>query len=476
MISAPGIGSGLDLGGLVSQLVAAEGDAKTAALASKRSDMSTKISAFGSLKSALSSFQSSMSALTEADTFTSNTATSGDTEVFTVSATGTSLAANSYQVEVQTLAESQRLITAGFTDADTVVGTGELTITVGSDSFTVTIDSSNDTLSEIGDAINAASDNTGVTASVLNVDDGFGGTETKLVLTSDDTGTDNEITVTVDDDDLSDTNASGLSAFYYDPNDATSPEQLSVTNAAVDAVILIDGQQVTSSSNTIADAIEGVSINLLATVSPGETVSLTIEHDSSKISSAVSSFVSSFNTLATTINQLTVYDEETGAVGILLGDNTLLGITSNIRRQLTDSVDGLSGDITNLVNIGITTNTDGTLAFDSSELSDAIDSDLTSVTSLFSSDDGIAKQLDDVLDELLKSDGTLDSKIDGLNNTIEDIDESLVDISGRLDTLEQRLTAQFSALDLMIARMNTTSNFLTQQLSMISNITNSQNN
>ena len=471
MITASGVGSGLDISSLISQLVSAEGDAKTAQLAGKRSTAETKVSAYGSLKSALTSFQTSLESLASTETYTANNASSADPTIFSASITGNGLASGSYAVEVETLAESHRLISTGFADEDTSVGTGSLTISTGPDSFVITLESGSDSLSDLRDAINNADDNTGVTASLVNVDDGMGGSETKLILSANETGTDNEITVVVDDDDLDDTDAAGLSQFYYDTSDVTTPEQLTQTNAAVDSVIYIDSQQITSSSNTITSAIEGVSITLRDTL-PGEEISLTVSQNTSTITSAVNTFVDRFNSLANVMRGLTVFDQAGGANGPLLGDVTMLTISSRIRQQVTDTVDGLGNDFNSIVNLGITTNADGSLSLDSSKLNDAIENNLDSVIEMFTSDNGIATTLDETLEDFVKSDGILDAKVNGLNSTIENIDESLVDLTTRLEKLEQTLTAKFTALDTLVAQLNTTSSFLTTQLSSIENITN----
>ncbi len=461
MISAPGAGSGLDINSLVQQLVAAEGNAKTAQLAGRRDTVEAKISAFGNLKSSLSAFQTSLDLLRDSATFSSSIATSGNSEVFTASVSG-AIANSTFQVEVQTLAEAHRIVSAGYADADTVVGTGVLTIQTGNSSFNVSIDSNNDTLTEIRDAINNATNNTGVTASIVNVDDGLGGTVAKLILTADETGTANTITVTADDDDLNDTDAVGLSGLVYDPA-GSGTLNMSETNAAVDSVIFIDGQQVTSTSNTVTGAISGVTINLLD-ARPGETFDLRLELDKSKITNAVQAMVNNFNLLSKLMGDLSVYNAETGAAGILLGDITLLSLNTRIRQELTKAVDGLTGDFTNIVSLGVTTNADGSLSFDSSKMSEAIDSNLQQVEDIFASDDGIAVKLDSLLDDFLKSNGILQGKTDGLNNTLEDIDESLVDLGRRLESLEERLLAQFTALDTLVARLNTTSSFLTREL------------
>ena len=475
MISVPGIGSGLDINAIVNGLVAAEGDAKTQILASKRADTEAEISAFGGLKSVLTtSFTPSLTFLKSASNFQSNTLTSSDKTIFTATAASGFVAPGAFDIEVRDLAEAHKLMTTGFTDEDTVVGTGTLTISVGAASFNVTIDSDNQTLSGIRDAINAAIDNTGVSATIVNVDDGGGGTEAKLILSSDNTGTANTITVTVDDDDLDDTDASGLSAFYYDIGDATSPERLTQINAATDAEVYIDGQKVLSASNTVTDAIQGVTINVFKE-DAGNTHSLTVARDTATIKSNIVTFVNSYNATISYTNSVTAFDVEAGTIGVLLGDSTIRGFSNQIRTQINDTVTGISGPYTTLVDLGITTNSDGTLVLDNSTLDTALATNMDDVAELFSSTNGVATKLDSIINEYTKSEGLLDNKTSGLNDTIQDINEDLEDLQLSLIALEERLLAQFSALDILMTQLNSTSEFLTQQFDQISNINNPSN-
>ncbi|MEM6998530.1 MAG: flagellar filament capping protein FliD [Pseudomonadota bacterium] len=473
MISVPGIGSGLDINAIVNGLVAAEGDAKTQLLATERANIETEISAFGSLKSIVSTFQNSSSTLATASTFTATQASSEDNTFFTASAAA-SVAAGAFTIEIQSLAEAQKLITTGFADADTDVGTGTLTISVAGESFDVVIDTENQTLAGIRDAINNATDNTSVTATILTVDDGASGTEAKLVLTSINTGTDNEITITVADDDLANTDNSGLSIFYYDTSDGTTPEQLSITNAAVDADLYIDGQRVLSSSNTISDAIEGVTLSLLK-AETGVENTLSISQDNSAITSAIEIFISNYNSFISFTNSLTAFDVEAQTAGILIGDSTIRTLTNAVRLEVNSNVSGISGTLDSLVELGITSDSNGQLQIDSAALQEILTSDRDSVAELFSSADGLATRLSSLLDEYAKSDGIIDNKTQGLNDTVDDINDDLQALQLRLDALEARLLAEFTALDLLITQLNSTSTFLTQQFEQISSITQSQN-
>ena len=461
MISVPGIGSGLDINSIVDSLVAAEGDAKTLLLANKRSDTQAEISAFGGLKSIISQFLSSSTTLKTASTFEATSTSSADPTVYTATTTS-SVVAGVYGVEVRDFAEAHKLLTQGYTDEDTVVGTGTLTISVGSDSFDVVIDSSNETLAGIRSAINDATDNTGVSATIANVDDGMGGTVAKLILSSNDTGTANAITVTVDDDDLGDADASGLSVF-------DSATQLTQINAAVDAEIYIDGQKVLSSSNTVVDAIQGITLNLSKEDS-GNVHDLTIAKDTDQIKNNITQFVSNYNSTIAYMNNVTAFDADTGTVGILLGDSTIRSLSNQIRSQVNQSVTGISGSYTTLVDLGITSTSDGTLVIDDVELDNAIANNLSDVEDMFSSTDGVASRLVETLTQYTKSDGVIDSKTTGLSNTVSDINDDLEDLQLTLAALEERLLAQFSALDILMNQLNTTSSFLTQQFDAIKSI------
>ncbi|MBL1140471.1 MAG: flagellar filament capping protein FliD [Proteobacteria bacterium] len=471
MISVPGVGSGLDINSIVSSLVSAEGDAKTVLLTNKRTDTEAEISAFGGLKSIVSSLLSSTTILKTSSTFDANTSTSADTSVYTATTSG-SVAAGVYGIEVRDFAEAHKLLTKAYTDQDTVVGTGTLTLSVGTSSFDVVIDSSNNTLAGIRTAINDATDNTGVSATIVNVDDGSGGTESKLILSSDSTGVANALKITVDDADLTDTDSSGLSAFYYDTGDATTPEQLTQINAAIDAEIYIDGQKVLSSSNTVVDAIQGVTLTLLKEDS-GNVHDLTIASDTTTIKGNIETFVSNYNSLISYVNNATAFDTETGIAGILLGDSIMRNLSTQIRTQISQSITGLSGNYSSLVDLGITSKSDGSLEINDTKLNSALSTNLDDVEEIFSSSSGIATGLESTLTQYTKTDGIIDNKTSGLNNTVSDINDDIESLALRLEAYETRLLAQFTALDILMSQLNSTSEFLTQQFEQISNISNS---
>lgn len=385
-ISSPGIGSNLDVNSIVSQLMAVERQPLTA-LDTKEISYQAKLTAYGNLKSALSSFQGSLSALNSASKFSALSTSVGDSTLLSASAASTA-SPSSHSVEVQTLAQAHTLRT-DFTAANTtdVVGTGTLTFYFGTyDSglnvFTnnaskgaqsITVDSSNNTLGGLKDAINNAK--MGISASIIN-----DGTTNRLMLTSA-MGASNSLKIAVTDSDAANTDMAGLSQLAYDP---TATKNMVETVAAVDSKIKVDGVTVSKSTNTISDAIQGVTLNLLK-ANVGTTTTVTVSRDASSISTAIGSFVKGYNDLAKQIKDLTAYDASTKKGGTLLGDSAVLTVQSRLRSLLNTAITSVDGGKTTLSSIGVSFQKDGTLAFDSSKLSTAMSKDPVAVAGLFTS-------------------------------------------------------------------------------------------
>jgi flagellar hook-associated protein 2 len=441
-ISALGIGSGLDASSIVESLMEIE-QVPLVNLQVKEATYLADLSAVGQLSSALASFEDVVASLTSASDFDIYTATSADTATFTASADSTA-AEGSYDIQVVSLAQAQKLGSASFSDSDTttVGDSGDVVeITVGDDSFTVEIGAM--TLEEIADAINSASDNVGVTASIIQED-----SDTYyLTLTSDETGTDYEITLAFED-------SVGSSI--------TDPLTMAETQGALDAEILVDDTYtITRSSNTIDDAFEGVTLNLLDT--SDSNVSLDVSLNESSISGLVEDFVDGYNDLLSTITSL---DE-----GQLEGDSILRTVVSQIRSVLNSAASGLNGDYSYLYDVGIEFEDDGTMSLDSSALSEAVASNLESLTELFTDEDqGVAVRLDSLLEAMLDDDGLIEAEEDGINAKIESVQEAEERLEDRLELIEARYVAQYSALDTLISSMTTTSEYLDQQLTILSNL------
>ena len=282
-LSSPGIGSNLDVNGIVSQLMSIERQPLTA-LAKQEASYQAQLSAYGNLKGALSFFQSSVRALSDLSKFQAVTANVSDSTVFTASA-GSSAVPGSYSVTATQLAQSQKIVSTGFVNVSDIVGTGTLTFQFGTTSgatFTansnkpskaVTIDAAHSSLAGVRDAINAA--NIGVSATIVN--DGSAAPN-KLVLTSTDSGAANSLKITVADlTDASNVDNAGLSQLAYDPAGTLgNGKNLSQTVAAQDALLTVDGiTGISKASNSITDVIQGVTLNLVK----AGTSTLTVARD-----------------------------------------------------------------------------------------------------------------------------------------------------------------------------------------------------
>lgn len=392
-LSSPGIGSGLDINGLVSKLMEVE-KAPLTALAKKEADYQAKLTAYGTLKGSLSSFQTAAKGLSSSSKFNTTKATASDTTI--LSATTTSIAkTGSYSIEVTDLAKAHKISSFALPDSTSAIGTGTLTIDFGTytagapgtfavnadkTSKAITIDSSNNSLAGIRDAINQA--DAGVTASILSDGTGY-----RLVLSSDDSGAASSMRILVSDDgDSNDTDDLGLSQLAFDPTGAAgSGKNLDTATEvlAQDAVLKIDGVTVTKSSNSISDAISGVTLNLLKETTVGTPITLTVARDTTSVKTAVEGFVKAYNDLNATVKTLGGYDAKTQKGGLLLGDTTLRSVQSELRRTISQTLEYSDGGVSSLSDVGVTFQRDGTLALNSSKLDTVLADSTKNVASLF---------------------------------------------------------------------------------------------
>jgi len=455
-LSSPGIGSGLDINSLVSQLVAAEKAPAQAQITRSQTATVTSISALAQLKGALGAFNTALTPLKSLESFSTRSATASDASKFTASATIAALE-GSYDVQVESLASAHQLTSDPFVDgAAEVVGTGTLTIGSGDKTFQVSIDGSNNTLAQIRDAINQAPANTNlVRATIVNAADGA-----HLVLSATATGEDAAITVAQADGD------GGLSRLVYNPTLTTNYAQ---QRAAADAVVFIAGFEHRSATNTITEAIDGVSITALD-AEPGKIFTLTIANDTAATTGRIKNFVDQYNALAKTITALRGYEPTTKKAGPMLGDAMLRGIESELRNKLTDTVSGLSGSYQSLASIGITTQKDGTLKLDAAKLDTAMKSDYDGVATLFSSASGVATRLSDALTPRLAAGAEMEVRSKRLNQKSIELQKSQATLEARMLKVEARYRAQFTALDSLLSKLQGESSFLTQQLTSIAKI------
>lgn len=392
-IISMGLGSGLDINGLVSKLVVAERAPTAGRLDRQEAAIQAKISAFGNFKSALSVFRDSFASLKELSTFQKVTATSSDTAVISTSALSNADIGN-YRLESKQLAQSHTLVSPVFDAADAVVGTGTVTIKFGVTDFdamsntyngfsqnaekgtlTLTIDPTNNTVTGIRDAINKAK--AGVTAAAI-----YDGRGYRLVLNSTDSGANNAMQVTA-------VSGDGLSALDFN---ATS-RNMSQTQQAQDAVVSINGLDVTSASNTVGGALKGLTLSLQQ-AQPGKIVNVDVGQGNGDIVKAIEYFVKSYNDLVTAVKNVASYNAESKTGGVLLGDSAVQGAVSQLASEMGRFVEGLSGSVRGLVDLGIRKKADGTLNLNSVQLNAALTADRDSVAAVFAmigrtTDDGV---------------------------------------------------------------------------------------
>jgi len=451
-VIASGVGSGLDIDGLVTKLVEAEGAPKQAALDLKETKLQTRLSAFGAFRSAADQLRTALAGLTDQAKFQGRKVTVGDESLFGASA-GSDSVPGSYSIEVVDLATPHKLRSTDFASTSAAVGTGTLTISVGGTAMSLTIGDSIKTLDGIRDAINNAANNPGITATIVS-----GTLGSRLVLTGMDTGAANSIRVTQSGGD------GGLAQLVYDPGVATA---LTEVQAASDARILVDGIEAVSSTNTFADVITGVEVTAFAESTPGATTSLNVAYDREAAKKSVEDAVKAYNSLMTALRSLSKYDAATKTGGPLVGDSTLRDFVSSLRREASSPLSGQSSFGT-LSDMGVTVGLDGMLTLDSTRLAAAFDTRFDDVGRAFADPgSGFAVRLDDLLNTYVDTGGLIEARTKGLQNSISDISEARTALAERLTQVEARLRRQFTSLDILVAQLRNTGNYLATQLASL---------
>lgn len=389
-ISSPGIGSNLDINGIIGKLMQVESQPLTT-LARKEASYQAKLSAFGNLNGALASFQTAVASLNSPAMFQSLNATVADSTIFTAVATSQAVA-GTYSINVTQLAQAQTISSAGQADVTAAIGGGTATTlsfqfgTIsggtltngvytgatfaqdpGQPTGTVTLDGSNNSLQGIRDAVNAA--NIGVTATIVS--DG-GAVPNHLVFTSSKTGAPSSMKISVSGD------ASINSLLAYDP---AATQNMTQSSAAQSAALTVNGIAVSSASNTVSDAIQGVTLNL-AKIGASN---LTVARNTASVENGVNAFVKAYNDFNTALKNLTGYDAATKQGGPLLGDSTARNIQAQVRKMLSTALTGVDGSLTTLSQIGVSFQKDGALALDAAKLKTALTNNFDDIGKLFAS-------------------------------------------------------------------------------------------
>lgn len=450
-LSTPGVGSGLDIKGIVDKLMTIERQ-PLSKIDSKLLELGAQVSAYGSLKSAMASFRDAVGKLSDQSKFMAYSAASADTDVLAATASS-SAAKGIYRVEVVRLAENHRMAaTTTYADTGTTaigVAGDTMTIGVGSNSFTVS--TGGKTLSQIREAINGASDNKGVTASILKDDVGY-----RLVLSANENGSSKALAVSYSGPDFlalqtlnADRNASG-----------------SFTTADLDATVKMENNfTVTSASNVLSDAIEGVTL----TLKEAGTTTVTVDRDTSAVQSSVQSLAKAYSDLVGLMGKM--------RSEVLRSDRTVLAnIESQMRAVLNSNVE-VGGSFGNAFEVGLSTNKDGTLSVNTTALGKAMTSDYEGFAKLFADPEkGLAARLQNLASGFLATGGSIDGRRQGLDSQISDQKAAKARLTQRLTIVEARLNAQFNSLDSLVSSLQGTGNLLSQQLTGLENLNRQNSN
>ncbi|WP_133469209.1 flagellar filament capping protein FliD [Paraglaciecola marina] len=478
-IQSLGVGSGLDLEGLVTQLLQAESEPKTAALDAREESVEAEISAIGQLKSKLEDFQESLDNLRSETNLKGREPTinnpSSDIEPFTAEASNSALEGD-YQITVTQLASGSRIETADAADggfsstSDSVLstGTGSLTFKIDATSDAFTIDlSAGDSLEDLRNAINNSDDNFGVTASIITTGTADGGS--KLVFTSDVTGDGNDLVI-VNDNDIAELDRVSTT------NSLETIDYLSPVSSAQNSKATIDGIDVESESDEFENVIENVSFTvseLSELAADGVTYQaskLSIGFDTEQVKENIQAFVDNYNALKSEIDILTNYGEsDLEEDGALAGDSLVRGIQTGLANILFSSVD--SSDLGTIYQIGIEYTDDGELEISSTDniglgsgedrLTDALDDNFDEIAALFTDEEnGIAVRLYDFVEEYTNYSGLLKTREDTAKDQREQIYDDRETLELRLASTEQILRDKYLNLDQTVASLNSTSSAL----------------
>ena len=473
-MSILGIGSGIDLNEVLDQLEAVEKNRLTPIKAQQKA-VNNKISGFGKLKSALSTFNSATAKLQKKELFQARFA-SGNDNYFTTNVNSKAQLGN-YAVSVEQLATAHSVATNAINDKTSALGNDNETRTLtieqaNGQKLNITLGKDDTSLESIANAINQAkviNEDGSTSETTVNATIVRSGTDSyQLVITSKETGEQQAITsISSDDDKLN-----SLIGFNANQTDSSAMSEVA---KAQDAKFSFNGITINSSSNTVKEVIPGVDITLKAVTTTAQN--LTISADNDKAQEALKEWVDAFNQLQSTISSLTQFtagdansDELNNSNGPLIGDSTLRNIDQSIRSIFSK---GQTGELSVLAQIGINMDSNGKLVIKENELEKALKENSEAVAILFTGDGettGIANEVFAKVSSFIDSDGMIDTATNGLNSTLKSLDKRYDQVNNSIDQTIERYRVQFTKLDILINELNGMSNYLTTQFEMMANL------
>ncbi|CZF77147.1 flagellar filament capping protein FliD [Grimontia marina] len=450
-LSATGLGSGMDINSMVSKIVEAERAPKQERIVRGLNDVETNISAYGRLKTSLDTMKDMMYDFRRNNTFAARSTVSNNPEAVSASADHQAVT-GVYSIDVQQLAQSHKLVSDGL-DSKADFGAGQITLSLGGRTTTIDIDANSSSLLDIVRTINNNASNPGIKASVINDDSGA-----RLILGGDKTGADNQISVSV--------NApvtSPLQALAYNPASATN--SMNEMQAALDARILIDGlASVSSDTNTFADAIRGVEIEVSQLTAPSDgPVVITVDEDRDTVKASLEEFVDAYNAFYQVTKALSKYDPETQQGGPLVGDSVIRSAVNQMRSLFSTPIEGAPDSLKTLSELGISTTMDGRLEINYNLLDKQLTRNFGALEGFFGGNQGFARKVEDTVKNFTGVGGAIRNRESSLGDQRIRLQDEQDKLDRRMEDLENRTLKQFSAMDNAMAEMQS-------QLSAMMNI------
>lgn len=474
VISSQGLGSGLDIAGIVSKLMSIEQIPLTN-LQKQEASYQTTLTAWGTLQSTLAKLQTDAGALAKPASFSTATASSSDSSVVSVTSLS-SATVGSYNLAVEQLAKANQISTSNRFQASDTFDAGALHLTLNGATTDISI-AADSTLAQIASAINSA--NAGVTASL--VDQGMGSGES-LVLLANNTGSNSTISLTSTTTGSSSTNA--LTAIT---------DHLQTNQVGQDALFYVNGTPYMRPTNTLSDVLDGVSLTLnkgdsslttpyTAATAPASapssaaTATVAVTQSNNSAATLINQFVTDYNAVIKLIGSDTQYDTSTNTASVFTGDNTVNTIKSQLERALFTQVSGVSGTVSNLSDLGISINKDGSLSLDSGVLNAALANGANDIKSLFSQstlgNSGIGVAFQSILSGMLDSNsGLIPAAENNLNGKISDNQAQQARLQDYLNQEQANLNAEYNAMDTLVGQMKNLQSQLTAELAALPGFT-----
>ncbi|WP_334018930.1 flagellar filament capping protein FliD [Alteromonas sp. S015] len=464
-ITNAGVGSGLDLEAIISATIQASNQPKLQKFSERESELSVQLTSIGAIKSVMSKLQDVFEGLSDPEEFNKRTANvrqpdsaSSLGDLVSVSADNTATT-GSFDISVSQLAQGSRAKSdpaSTFTSADEVItsSASTLTFSAGANSFDIDIEAGA-TLEDIRQAINDASGSFGVSANIINT-----GSESLLVIESFEAGAGNDLVITNNNAELDrlSTVANGGGA---------GGMTIAAEDVAQDAIIEVDGIQITNSSNVFSDAVQGLSITARRVSESGEVANADVNFDREGVTTKIDEFIAAFNNTIDMISQ-----QSTLVSSPLFGDATVRSIKNQLTNALTNQISG-AGSFETIFDIGLSLNESGKLEKQNvvRSVEEALDEDFANVGKLFTNTDGLANTFGKILENYVDSSGILKQREDSINVQQDELEDDVANHQYRMERLEASLRDKYASLDTLIASMRSSGDYLMGQLASLPGFT-----